>query len=116
MLTFHLRRLALLIVALSSLVTLSVAQSVGNSGSISGVVLDSTGAVVPNAKVELRNPVSGFDRSTSTDKAGTFAFTNIPFNPYHLTVRADGFMISAQDVESRSSVPVSVSVQLQVAG
>jgi hypothetical protein len=114
MLTFHLSRFALLVVALSSLV--AVAQSVGNSGSISGVVLDSTGAVVPNAKVELRNPVSGFDRSTSTDKAGTFAFTNIPFNPYHLTVRADGFMISAQDVESRSPVPVSVSVQLQVAG
>ncbi len=116
MLTFHLRRFALFVVALSSLVTFAGAQSVGNSGSISGVVLDSTGAVVPNATVELRNPVSGFDRSTTTDKAGAFAFTNIPFNPYHLTVRADGFMITARDVESRSPVPVNVSVQLQVAG
>ena len=69
------------------------AQSVGNSGSVSGTVLDPTGAVVPSAKVEIRNPVSGFDRSTVTDSSGKFAFTNIPFNPYHLTVLATGFMV-----------------------
>ena len=67
------------------------AQSGGNSGSINGSVVDSTGAVVPNATVEIRNPVSGFDRSTTTDAAGKFAFSNIPFNPYHLVVTAQGF-------------------------
>jgi Carboxypeptidase regulatory-like domain len=81
------------------------AQSVGNSGSLNGTVLDQTGAVVARAKVEVRNPVSGFDRSTTTDDAGKFAFTNIPFNPYHLIVTAPGFMNYAQDVEPRSSVP-----------
>ena len=86
------------------------AQSVGNSGSVNGSILDSTGAVVPVAKVEIRNPVSGFDRSTISDNGGNFAFTNIPFNNYHLTVVAAGFMVYAQDVEPRSSVPVSVSV------
>ena len=64
------------------------AQSAGNSGSIDGTVVDSTGAVVPKATVEIRNPVSGFDRSTTTDNSGRFEFTNIPFNPYHLTVTA----------------------------
>src|SRR5258708_29806083 len=92
------------------------AQSVGNSGSINGSVLDPTGAVVAGAKVEIRNPVSGFDRSTTSDSGGNFAFTNIPFNNYHLTVGAAGFMIYAQDVEPRSSVPVSVAVKLAVAG
>jgi Carboxypeptidase regulatory-like domain/TonB-dependent Receptor Plug Domain len=92
------------------------AQSVGNSGSVSGSILDSTGAVVPGAKVEIRNPVSGFDRSTVSDSDGNFAFTNIPFNNYHLTVVAAGFMMYAQDVEPRSSVPVSVAVKLAVAG
>jgi Carboxypeptidase regulatory-like domain/TonB-dependent Receptor Plug Domain len=92
------------------------AQSVGNSGSINGTVLDPTGAVVPNAKVELRNPVSGFDRSTTTDSAGKFVFTNIPFNPYHLTILASGFLVYAHDVEPRSSVPINVSVKLEVAG
>ena len=108
-------------VALRCIVALAIsyrtagAQSAGNSGSISGKVVDSTGAVVPKATVEIRNPVSGFDRSTTTDSAGRFEFTNIPFNPYHLSVTAAGFATYAQDVEPRSSVPVNVTIKLQVA-
>ena len=92
------------------------AQSAGNSGSINGSVVDPTGAVVANATVEIRNPVSGFDRTTTTDAAGKFAFTNIPFNPYHLTVEAPGFQSYVHDVEPRSSVPVDVAIKLQVQG
>ena len=36
------------------------AQSGGSSTSVTGTVVDPTGAVVPNATVEIRNPVSGF--------------------------------------------------------
>ena len=104
---FHLRRLAVLAGTLGIAVTLAGAQSVGNSGSVTGTVTDSTGAVVAGAKVQIHNPVSGFDRSTTTDNAGAFAFTNIPFNHYHLSVTAAGFMAYAQDVEPRSSVPVT---------
>ncbi len=104
------------IFALTFLSSVVECQSVGNSGSISGSVVDPTGAVVPNATVEIRNPVSGFDRSTTTDTAGKFAFTNIPFNPYHLTVTAPGFGSHAQDIEPRSSVPVNVAVTLRVSG
>jgi hypothetical protein len=85
------------------------AQSVGNSGSVNGTVVDPTGAVVAGAQVEIRNPVSGYDRSATSDSPGKFAFTNIPFNPYHLTVTAAGFTMYSQDVEPRSSVPVSFS-------
>jgi Carboxypeptidase regulatory-like domain/TonB-dependent Receptor Plug Domain len=90
-------------------------QSVGNFGSINGSVIDPTGAVVAKATVEIRNPISGFDQSTTTDSSGKFAFTNIPFNPYHMIVRAAGFGSAVQDVEPRSSVPVNVTVKLQVA-
>jgi hypothetical protein len=92
------------------------AQSTGNSASINGTVNDTTGAVIPGARVEIRNPVSGFDRSTTTDDDGKFTFTNVPFNPYHLTVMAPGFMAQSKDVETRSSVPVSVSISLPVGG
>jgi Carboxypeptidase regulatory-like domain/TonB-dependent Receptor Plug Domain len=107
--------LALLCIVLLCIAISSSAQSVGNSGSVSGTVADPTGAVVPNAKVEIRNPISGFDRTTVSDSAGRFEFTNLPFNPYHLTVKADGFNSQAQDVEPRSSVPVSIAIKLQVA-
>jgi hypothetical protein len=106
--------LAALVVALT--VAAANAQSVGNSGSVNGSVVDPTGAVVAGAKVEIRNAVSGLDRSTTTDAAGKFAFTNIPFNPYHLVVTAEGFAAAVQDVEPRSAVPVGVAIKLQVAG
>ncbi len=90
------------------------AQSVGNFGSIQGTVVDPTGAVVPKATVEIHNPVSGFDRTTQTDARGAFQFTNVPFNPYHLTVVASGFGSVVQDVEPRSSVPVIVPIKLSL--
>ncbi len=82
--------------------------------SISGTVVDPSGAVVPNAKVEIENPVSKYGRTATTDSAGKFTFSNLPFNPYHLTVYASGFAPYAQDVEIRSAVPVDVPIKLQV--
>jgi hypothetical protein len=110
------KRLLIAMLAVAILTTTAGAQSVGNSGSINGSVVDPTGAVVPKATVEIRNPVSGLDRSTTTDSAGKFAFTNVPFNPYHLTVTAEGFSSYVQDVEPRSAVPVNVAITLKVSG
>jgi hypothetical protein len=81
------------------------AQS-GGSASISGTVLDPSGAVVPNAEIEIHNPVSAFDRSTTTDSTGKFSFPNVPFNPYHLAVTGAEFAPYTQDVEVRSAVPL----------
>src|SRR5271157_6539196 len=66
------------------------AQTTGNS-SLSGVVADPLGAVVPGATVVIHNPVSQFTRSTTTDNAGRFSFPNVPINPYHLSVTVTGF-------------------------
>jgi hypothetical protein len=92
------------------------AQSGGNSTSVTGAVTDSTGAVVTNATVELRNPVSGFERATQTDSSGKFTVPNVPFNPYHLTVSGEGFATYVQDIDVRSVVPVALSISLQVKG
>ncbi|HKV78684.1 MAG TPA: carboxypeptidase-like regulatory domain-containing protein [Candidatus Sulfotelmatobacter sp.] len=92
------------------------AYAQSNSASISGTVLDPTGAVVAKATVELHNPVSHFDRSTTTDTAGKFSFPNVPFNPYHLSVTGAGFAAHAQDVEVQSAVPLDIKISLKVAG
>jgi len=91
------------------------AQS-GNSTSITGTVLDPSGAVIVNAAVEVRNPVSGYSRSTVTDAAGKFTIPNVPFNPYHVTVTGQGFAAYAQDVDVKSSVPINLSINLKVTG
>ncbi len=96
------RHFAILVLGLTLFVCLPCAWG-QSSGSISGVVTDSTGAVVPKATVEIHNPVSGYDRTTATDTSGNFSFANIPFNPYHLTVSLPGFTSYGQDVDVRSA-------------
>jgi hypothetical protein len=86
----------------------------GNSGSVEGVIQDSSSGVIPNASVEISDPVSGFERQAVTGADGTFRFTNVPFNPYHLAVTAPGFASFIRDVDVRSTVPTAVQISLKV--
>jgi hypothetical protein len=79
-----------------------------------GVVTDSTGAVVPGANISIVNTVSGLSRKTVSDSAGHYQFSNIPLNPYHLSVSMDGFAPFSQDVIVRSLVPMVANLTLQV--
>src|SRR5437870_11028942 len=86
----------------------------GNSGSIEGVVKDPSGGVVAGATVEISYAVSGLHREITTESDGSFKFTNVPFNSYHLVVSAGGFASYAQDVDVRSAVPTTVQVGLKM--
>lgn len=90
-------------------------QSLGNSGTVQGSVLDPSGAILKGATVDLHNPVSGYQRTTATDDSGRFEFTNVPFNPYHLSVSAPGFQTVQQDVNVRTSVPFDLKLTLEIA-
>jgi len=66
------------------------------SGSIGATVADSTGAVIPNAKVVLKNEASGVVRDTVTNNSGNFDFPSVPPGTYTLTVSATGLRTSEQ--------------------
>ncbi|MGB6688810.1 MAG: TonB-dependent receptor [Terracidiphilus sp.] len=87
----------------------------GNAGTVRGTVTDPSGAVIPNAAIHLANNVSGFDRTTTSDATGQFSFSNVPFNPYTMTVTADGFGPLTQNVEIRSAVGTTVKSVLHIA-
>ncbi|MGA2119469.1 MAG: TonB-dependent receptor [Bryobacteraceae bacterium] len=89
-------------------------SSSGTSGTIRGSVLDSSGAAIGGAAVELRNPISRLDRTARADAQGRFTFDNIPFNSYHLSATAPGFQAGSQDVEVRSAIPLEIAVNLTV--
>ena len=91
------------------------AQAAG-SATLKGMVKDPTGAVVVNADVTIENPVSEYERSTETDTSGGFTFTNVPFNPYHMTVTATGFAPFVEDIDVRSAVPLNIGVALTLPG
>ena len=109
-------RHATLLVLLVLVLNVSGYAQSGRSSSVTGTVVDPSGAVVANATVTIRNPVSAFERTTTTDESGNFAIPNVPFNPYHLTVTSTGFNPYAQDIVVRSAVPVSLSLTLKVKG
>jgi hypothetical protein len=92
------------IITLFAISVAALAQTGGNSASVTGTVLDPSDAVVPNANVEIHNPVSSFSRTTSTDSSGKFTIPNVPFNPYHLVVTDSGFASYAQDIDVRSGL------------
>jgi Carboxypeptidase regulatory-like domain len=86
-----------------------------NSGTLTGIVTDPSGAVVRGVNVTLRNPVTGYQQAVVTDDAGAFRFNNVPQNGYHLTASTQGFGQASQQVDIRSSIPVTVNISLQVA-
>ena len=113
-----LKRLSIYAVLFLGLVSCFVAgpaaAQTGNAGSIEGVVKDPSGGVVVGATVEISNPVTGFQRQATTGSDGSFRFTNIPFNPYHLTVTAAGFASYTQDVDVRSTVPMTLAISVKL--
>jgi Carboxypeptidase regulatory-like domain len=67
-------------------------------------------------QVRISNPVTGFSRTVTTDAAGKYVFSNLPPNPYHITVEAEGFETLERDVDVRTGVPITVDLTLALAG
>ena len=100
-------RVCMCAVAVWLTATVAAAQGLGGAGIIQGTVTDPTGAVVPGATVELKNPISGFDESQVTDGQGRYVFRNLLPSAYHLTVVLMGFESVVRDVTIRAGVPVN---------
>src|SRR5579863_1769387 len=58
---------------------------------ILGTVSDSSGAVVPNANVTLRNIETNEARTAQSNGSGDYSFTLLPAGHYTITVKANGF-------------------------
>ena len=71
----------------------SVAQTFAQltTADIVGTVSDSSGAVVPNANVTLKNLDTNEARSTQSNGTGDFSFTLLPVGHYSISVKASGF-------------------------
>src|ERR1035441_6152522 len=93
---------------------LSAAAERGGAGAVRGTVTDPSGAVIPDTTVHLTNTMSGLDRTTTTDATGHFVFSNVPFNPYRISVSAPGFAPLSKQIEIRSVVGEDLKLTLQI--
>ena len=104
---------------LITLVTLTVANSLAQTGSssLNGTVTDPKGSVISGAILTLSNPETGFARSGKTNDQGIYQFLQIPPSTYELTVTAPGFATKKQtNVVLMVDTPATLDVPLQVVG
>jgi Carboxypeptidase regulatory-like domain len=91
----------------------AIAQST-NSGDISGIVTDTTGAAVPDATVTVLNIDTGVTKDFKTNAAGVYDTSSIVAGNYKLTFSREGF---TQLVRTSITVPIgptTVNAQLAV--
>ena len=73
----------------------SQAQTDATSGTIEGVVSDTTGGVLPGATVRLTNAATGFVREVVTDEEGRYRGLALPLGTYAIAVEMSGFAQAA---------------------
>ena len=61
------------------------------TGSISGTVVDPSGAAIPNAKVEVTGGALPRGFETTTDASGAYVFTSVPVGKFVVTASVTGF-------------------------
>src|ERR1035437_5627060 len=67
----------------------SMAQTV--TGSLVGIVVDPTGSVIPNVKIQLTNQGTSAASVATADSSGIFRFLNLNPATYSVSVQAAGF-------------------------
>src|SRR2546426_4207230 len=82
---------------------------------VRGVVVDSSGSVIPGATVTLQT-AGGMILSTVTDKGGKFTFAVARIGRATLTVDLTGFSRHTREIRIEDSRPVSVKITLTVGG
>ncbi len=85
-------------VAATSALTAGPTMGQVDTGTIRGTVTDSSGAVVANAKVTLKNEDTGFVVSAVTARDGTYTFNPVKIGSYTVSVEAAGFRKAAAHV------------------
>ena len=88
-----------------------------STATLKGLVSDPSGAVVPDAKVTVRNQATGVERISQTDSAGTYQVAALPVGVYRIEVQAKGFGSQiAKDVTLQVSQTQVLDFQLRVSG
>jgi hypothetical protein len=84
------------------------------TGSVTGVVVDSTGAVVVGARISIVNRETGLTRDVSTSAEGSFGTPSLPPGQYLVAGEAAGFRRIALVVDVEAGTTTTVDLQLAV--
>jgi hypothetical protein len=107
------KRIFMLCLATASILLLSGTAAAQFNASLSGSVLDSTQAAIPNASVALTNNDTQDKRTTTSGAEGAFHFAELPPGNYTVTVAATGFQQNVvSNVVIAAETPRNINVTL----
>src|SRR5258708_291628 len=98
------------------LVTPPAAHAQADLGSISGVVTDASGAVVPKAAVKVTNIATGAERVSETGSKGDYSVTHLVGGTYKVSISGPGFETAEQNVTVTVGSDNTFSARLAVSG
>src|SRR5262249_15368166 len=94
-----------------------IAGAQTNTATLSGTVLDSQGAVVPDVAITISSRATGLKRQTTTNSEGLFTLPLLPPGIYSRKAQCEGFsLVEIQDIDLPVAGRVSQVVVLQVSG
>src|SRR5215207_8641690 len=86
-----------------------------NNASVTGLVTDTTGAVVPNASVTLKSKATNVETTAATDSSGYYTFASVPVGAYTVTVERQGFKrVVLEEVKLEVGQKARVDAALEV--
>jgi hypothetical protein len=92
----------------------TLAQS-SPTGTLSGVVQDPNGALLPGVQVTIKNPGTGLTRNATTSDEGRWTFPALPVGTYEITYEMTGFKtLKRASVEVEAAVPRTLEDMLEV--
>jgi len=92
----------------------AVAQQAANA-TLTGTIVDTAGALVPNAKLTATHTATGVHRETLSNETGLYVFSNMPPGSYELRLEATGFAPKViQAVSLKVGQTVTLNLQLEV--
>jgi len=107
--------LAFVMILLLGMATDASAQAQsGGTGQVVGTTYDSTGALVPQAKVTLSSKATGLTREEASDDEGLYRFILVPVGFYTVSFNKAGFKTYKVDVEVTVGAAITVNARLEV--
>jgi hypothetical protein len=93
-----------------------LARAQSAAATLSGVVVDETGAVVPDVSVTVLNRATGWQRVETTSREGAFTVPLLPAGRYVVRAQRDGFTpLEVRDVALNVNDEIVLRLQLKVA-
>jgi len=85
--------------------------------SLTGIVTDPTGAVIPNATLTLESVTRGTQRTGKSDSSGVYSFPQVQPDRYKITAKASGFSdVVVNDVVLQINTPATVNITFEKIG